>query len=169
MGHSWSFTPLWRNLLWRWRSPTPTNAWSQIMHWNGFTPEWILRCCIMLGRDENLFPQMWHSYGFSPVWLLICKSKPNFDVSIFPQIPHSNGFSPLWLLRWVFSCELWAKALLHTVHPNGLMPRWITACLLHWREVGNLKTKNNEMNSNYNKEWTYHQISNTRHTKSQTS
>ena len=114
------WTRLWFLRSELWRKPLP-----QRPHLYGFSPVWIILCCLRLKQLLNTFLHRGHSQNLPLLWMWPCALRNDPWLCDFPHRLLTLRF----LLKWIDEC--WGKYLegtssLKSMHPAGSPCGWET-------------------------------------------
>ena len=72
------------------------NFLGHLLQENGFSPVWVLKCCVKLPCSEKAFKHWLQEYVFSSIWVFICLFKsPPWEKALGHWL-QENGFSPVY-------------------------------------------------------------------------
>lgn len=126
-GQSWQWCnwissglSFWCLRMWTFNASRCVKLFSQLGHWNGFWPEWVIKWRRRISFWANALWHMLQPNGFSPVWVLSCRIRADLVGNHFSQAWHVKPRCWLWTDWWLFNMIRRLKALGHLSHWKGL-------------------------------------------------
>ena len=121
---------LWQALMCRRMLPRRLNDFEQRVHWKGFSPVCISRCCFRFLCRANFLWQYWHSWIFLPEWMIKWHCRWLSWLNDFRHTVHWWGFSPVCVSMCRLRSPRSEKPRWQVLHLNGFSPMWVNRCCL---------------------------------------